>query len=142
MLHVILSFYLRYMDPGIADPGSRYKGFSPVPFLRMFFLAAHEQGPVLVVSLYFDVPQKPEVPKTQVSKTLVHESPELFFTKSSDIVWLQLQRLRSAGCMEDAPLVRATETTFWQKPCWQMYAHGLHGYLGASARVAPLRDYH
>ena len=29
----------------------------------------------------------------------------------------------------------------WQKPCWQTCAHGLHGYVGASARVAPLRKY-
>ena len=29
-----------------------------------------------------------------------------------------------------------------QKPCWQIYAHGLHGYAGASARVAPLRKCH
>ena len=29
----------------------------------------------------------------------------------------------------------------WQKPCWQIYAHGPHGYVGASARVAPLRNY-
>ena len=27
----------------------------------------------------------------------------------------------------------------WQKPCWQIYAHGLHGYVGASTLVAPLR---
>ena len=24
---------------------------------------------------------------------------------------------------------------------WQIYAHGLHGYVGASARGAPLREY-
>ena len=28
-----------------------------------------------------------------------------------------------------------------QKPCGQIYAHGLHGYVGASARVALLRSY-
>ena len=30
----------------------------------------------------------------------------------------------------------------WQKPCWQIYAHGLHRYVGASAQVAPLRKCH
>ena len=30
----------------------------------------------------------------------------------------------------------------WQKPCWQIYAHGLHGYVGAGARVAPLGTHH
>ena len=30
----------------------------------------------------------------------------------------------------------------WQKPCWQIYSHGLHGYVGASAGFAPLRKYH
>ena len=29
----------------------------------------------------------------------------------------------------------------WQKPCCQIHAHGLHGYVSASARVAPLRKY-
>ena len=29
----------------------------------------------------------------------------------------------------------------WQKPCWQICARGLHGYVGASARVAPLGKY-
>ena len=29
----------------------------------------------------------------------------------------------------------------WQTPCWQIYALGLRGYVGASARVAPLRTY-
>ena len=27
------------------------------------------------------------------------------------------------------------------KPSWHIYAHGPHGYVGASARVAPLRKY-
>ena len=30
----------------------------------------------------------------------------------------------------------------WQKPYWQICAHGLHGYVGASARVAPLTKCH
>ena len=29
----------------------------------------------------------------------------------------------------------------WQKTCWQIYARGLHGYVGASAPVAPPRKY-
>ena len=29
----------------------------------------------------------------------------------------------------------------WQKQCWQIYAHGLHGYVGASEWVAPLGNY-
>ena len=29
----------------------------------------------------------------------------------------------------------------WQKPCWQINAHGLLRYVGASARVAPLREH-
>ena len=28
----------------------------------------------------------------------------------------------------------------WQKGCWQIYAHGLHRYVGAHSRVAPLRS--
>ena len=28
-----------------------------------------------------------------------------------------------------------------RKPCWQIYAHGLRGYVGASARAASLRMY-
>ena len=34
----------------------------------------------------------------------------------------------------------AMESMLWQKPCWQIYAHGLHGYVGAGARVAPLES--
>ena len=29
----------------------------------------------------------------------------------------------------------------WQKPCWRICVCGLHGIVGASARVAPLRTY-
>ena len=29
----------------------------------------------------------------------------------------------------------------WQKPCWQICTHGLHGHVGASALLAPLGAY-
>ena len=45
------------------------------------------------------------------------------------------------GSQGHANHVGSFKLTGCRKPCWQIYAHGLHAYVGVHAQVAPLRKY-
>ena len=71
---------------------------------------------------------------TQLNGYLVLQGDTPLRTSHFINIVKMIQTLDTACC----PSASGTGTpSAERKPCWQIYAHGLHGYVGASARVAP-----